>query len=185
MVGQHSLNYPPSFLSHYLKRLVISLVYLPYTEILVQQDGSFLPSLYLSPSLYSFFLGARGLRVWNPKIWRWGNIYLFFLVRNLCISMLKMLLGYENFHTQSILNLDMYYVSYVSYGAECNMRYIENKINEKNITQPLPEWLHIWSLCTYSPYEILQNSVRVSITNSYKKSQKDFSLTFFIFFIFE
>ena len=31
----------------------------------------------------------------------------------------------------------------------------------------------------------LKNIVRVSVTNSYKKSQEDFSLTFFIFEFFE
>ena len=34
IAGQHSLNYPPSFLSRFLKRLVRSLVYLP-----VQKDS--------------------------------------------------------------------------------------------------------------------------------------------------
>ena len=33
--------------------------------------------------------------------------------------------------------------------------------------------------------EILKDSVRVSVTNSYKKSQKGCSLTFFIFEFFE
>ena len=37
LAGQHSFNYPPSFLSRYLERLVRSLVYLPYFMLVFKQ----------------------------------------------------------------------------------------------------------------------------------------------------
>ena len=39
IAGQHSLNYPPSFLFRYLDRLVRSLVYLPLTQSIINDTG--------------------------------------------------------------------------------------------------------------------------------------------------
>ena len=68
--GRHSFNYPPSFLSRYLKRLVRSLVYLPYkTAIDYERE---LKKLNKAELDLKFLFRCREEDL-HPKFTRWKN----------------------------------------------------------------------------------------------------------------